>query len=123
MNKHSKKCTLLDISYLQSVLPDNVEDEFFDFLLSLDCSKINLWAVPEGSVVFPRVPLIIIEGPLAVCQLLETTLLNLVNYARYILIKIENQEVNLKFFNELAFLEVSRCILETSKCLSFSIVW
>ncbi|KAF2320616.1 hypothetical protein GH714_029061 [Hevea brasiliensis] len=31
----------------------------------LDCSEVELYAVPEGSVVFPKVPLLRIEGPIA----------------------------------------------------------
>lgn len=70
-----------DIDYLKTVMPSSVKSSFYDYLKSVDCSKIKLHAIKEGSVVFPRVPLLIVEGPLAVCQLLETTLLNLVNYA------------------------------------------
>ncbi|MDQ7825054.1 MAG: nicotinate phosphoribosyltransferase [Candidatus Eremiobacteraeota bacterium] len=53
---------------------------FFDWLASIDCSRIKIHAIPEGTMVFPRIPLVRVEGPLAVAQLLETTLLSLVNY-------------------------------------------
>lgn len=70
-----------DIAYLRQILAPSVEEEFYQFLLNLDTKDVCLYAVQEGTVVFPRVPLIRIEGPLIVVQLLETTLLNLVNYA------------------------------------------
>jgi putative nicotinate phosphoribosyltransferase len=68
-----------DIAYLKSIMPD-ASDAFWDYLGSLDCSEVRILAQTQGSVVFPRVPLMRIEGPLGVCQLLETTLLTLVNY-------------------------------------------
>ncbi|KAK0410455.1 hypothetical protein QR680_005140 [Steinernema hermaphroditum] len=70
-----------DIEFLQKTFPKSTEPAFFDYLQSLDCRCIQLDAVPEGSTVFPKVPLITVTGPLAVCQLMETTFLNLVNYA------------------------------------------
>lgn len=70
-----------DIEYLKSILPASVEPGYYDYLSSLTAEKVKLYAVPEGTVVFPRVPLIRVEGPLALLQLFETTLLNLVNYA------------------------------------------
>lgn len=50
-------------------------------MAGLTAKELKLTAVPEGSIVFPKIPLITIEGPLAISQLVETTLLNLVNYA------------------------------------------
>ncbi|XP_065572814.1 nicotinate phosphoribosyltransferase-like [Artemia franciscana] len=70
-----------DIEYLKETLPGHIEDDFFDYLENLTADEIRLYAIPEGTVVFPRVPLIRVEGPLIVAQLLETTLLTLVNYA------------------------------------------
>uniref|UniRef100_A0A7S3YMI6 Nicotinate phosphoribosyltransferase n=1 Tax=Lotharella globosa TaxID=91324 RepID=A0A7S3YMI6_9EUKA len=55
-------------------------EKFWDWLGTLDSSQVKIYAMPEGSVCFPRCPLMRVEGPLAVCQLLETTLLCLINY-------------------------------------------
>ncbi len=64
-------------------MPNNVEEEFFNYLSQVSANEVTLYAIPEGSIVFPKVPLIRMEGPLPIVQLLETTLLTLVNYARY----------------------------------------
>ncbi|VDP14665.1 unnamed protein product [Soboliphyme baturini] len=70
-----------DIEYLKTLLPSDTDPLFWLYLSSLDCSKIKISAIAEGSVVFAREPLIIVEGPLAICQLLETLILNLINFA------------------------------------------
>ncbi|CAG9769607.1 unnamed protein product [Ceutorhynchus assimilis] len=70
-----------DIEYIKQILPSHIEQEFYDYLSTLTAKDIKLYAVQEGTVVFPRVPLLRVEGPLIIAQLLETTLLTLVNYA------------------------------------------
>eukprot|EP01122_Echinamoeba_exundans_P001782 TRINITY_DN11774_c0_g1_i1.p1 TRINITY_DN11774_c0_g1~~TRINITY_DN11774_c0_g1_i1.p1 ORF type:complete len:551 (-),score=47.92 TRINITY_DN11774_c0_g1_i1:9-1547(-) len=69
-----------EIAYLRHSLP-HADPGFFSWLDSVDCSGIKVFALREGSVCFPQVPLLRVEGPLAICQLLETTLLNLINYS------------------------------------------
>ncbi len=68
-----------DITYLKQVLP-RPRRGFYTWLLSLDASKVRVYAQKEGSLVFPRVPLLRVEGPLAVCQLMESAIINLTSY-------------------------------------------
>jgi len=73
-----------DIEYLKQTLPSTVEEDFFEYLRNLTPSDIKIYALKEGSIAFPRIPLMRVEGPLIVAQLLETTLLTLVNFASLI---------------------------------------
>jgi nicotinate phosphoribosyltransferase len=68
-----------DIEYLRDILP-RAEEGFFAYIKGLDCSSMKIYAMEEGTVVFPKEPLIRVEGPLIMGQLLETTLLNLINF-------------------------------------------
>jgi len=68
-----------EIEYLKTILPE-CEEEFFEYLSTLNCNEVQIYAVREGTMVFPHVPLLRVEGPLVICQLLETTLLTLINY-------------------------------------------
>ncbi|HMQ31564.1 MAG TPA: nicotinate phosphoribosyltransferase [Chloroflexaceae bacterium] len=63
-------------------------DDFLDYLRGLGgLEAISMRAIPEGRVVHPHVPLTVVRGPLAVAQLLETALLNQVNYQTLIATK------------------------------------
>jgi nicotinate phosphoribosyltransferase len=79
-----------DISYLSTLEGNNgeplFEEDFLHYLrdLTFEC---DVDAVPEGTVVFPHEPLVRIKGPLIQCQLLETALLNIVNFQTLIATK------------------------------------
>ncbi|XP_031263743.1 nicotinate phosphoribosyltransferase 1-like [Pistacia vera] len=75
------KFTEDEISFVRDSLPGSCEDGFFNYLRGIDCSDVEVYAISEGSVVFPKVPLLRVEGPVAVVQLLETPFVNLINYA------------------------------------------
>lgn len=66
-----------DIEYLRSL---KLFDE--DFLKYLREFKFTgeIYAMPEGTIVFPREPLIRVKAPIIQAQLIETTLLTLVNH-------------------------------------------
>jgi nicotinate phosphoribosyltransferase len=48
---------------------------------------ITMRAIPEGRVVHPNVPLTVVQGPLAMAQIVETSLLNHLNYPTLIATK------------------------------------
>ena len=63
-------------------------DDFLEWLSAPDrFDGIEIAAVSEGRVVHPNVPIVTVTGPLAVCQLLETSLLNHFNYPTLIATK------------------------------------
>jgi nicotinate phosphoribosyltransferase len=62
------------------------ERGFLDYLRDLRFS-CDIDAIPEGTVVFPHEPLVRVTGSLFQCQLLETTLLNLINFQTLIATK------------------------------------
>ena len=53
--------------------------EFLAWLRRFDFT-CDVLGVPEGTVAFPNEPLLRVTGPIAQCQLLETTLLNIINF-------------------------------------------
>ena len=69
-----------DLDYLRTVPGLDMDEEFLKYLLTIDMSKLKVTAFPEGSIVFPREPLLRVEGPLGYCQLAETPLLNAINF-------------------------------------------
>ena len=73
-----------DIAYLRSL--SIFEDDFLAYLGSFHFSG-DIYAVPEGSVIFPREPLIKVIAPIMEAQLIETAILNILNHQSLIATK------------------------------------
>jgi nicotinate phosphoribosyltransferase len=73
-----------DLAYLSGL--GAFEDPFLDYLRSFR-QRCSISAVPEGTVVFPHEPVLQIEGPLIEAQLLETVVLNTLNFQTLIATK------------------------------------
>ncbi len=75
-----------EIDVLRGMMNSNGERMFGDDFLAYlsqhgDFSALSLWAAPEGRVVHPNTPITVVRGPLIMAQILETALLNQLNYA------------------------------------------
>jgi nicotinate phosphoribosyltransferase len=79
-----------DITYLEG-LPGNDGRPLFDRSFLTELAELRLRcdvaAVPEGTVVFPYEPLVRVQGPILHAQLVETALLNFVNFETLIATK------------------------------------
>jgi len=53
---------------------------FFRWLKGVNCERIKIDALEEGTICFPRIPTMKVRGPLAIAQMLETGSLTLTNY-------------------------------------------
>lgn len=73
-----------DISYLKSL--SVFDEDFLNYLKDFRFSG-DIYAIPEGTVIFPREPLIKVIAPIMEAQLIETALLNIINHQSLIATK------------------------------------
>lgn len=73
-----------DITYLKGL--GTFEEDFINYLENFKFSG-DIYAIKEGSVVFPREPMIKIIAPIMEAQLIETAILNIINHQSLIATK------------------------------------
>lgn len=73
-----------DIDYLSSL--GIFSSDFLDYLSSFRFSG-DIYAIPEGTVMFPREPVIKVVAPIMEAQLVETAILNIINHQSLIATK------------------------------------
>ena len=73
-----------NIDYLRST--GDFSEEFLDYLANFEF-VCDVWAIPEGTPVFPNEPIVKVRGPLIQAQMIETMLLLTVNHQSLIATK------------------------------------
>lgn len=73
-----------DISYLKNL--GIFEEDFLEYLSTFRFSG-DIYAIPEGTVIFPREPLVKVIAPIMEAQLIETAILNILNHQSLIATK------------------------------------
>lgn len=73
-----------DIDYLRGL--GVFDEDFLDYLASFHFTG-DIYAIPEGTVIFPREPLVKVVAPILEAQLVETAILNLINHQSLIATK------------------------------------
>ena len=73
-----------DIAYLRSL--GIFEEDFLAYLKDFRFSG-DIYAIPEGTVIFPREPLVKVIAPIMEAQLVETAILNILNHQSLIATK------------------------------------
>lgn len=86
-NFHFSEC---DLAYLSGLTGKDgrplFREAFLEYLADLRL-ELDIDAVPEGSAIFPHEPLLRVQGPILHAQLVETALLNIVNFQTLIATK------------------------------------
>lgn len=73
-----------DIAYFRS--KNIFSEKFLDYLRDFEF-KCDVWAVPEGTPIFPGEPIVIVRGPVLQAQLVETMVLLTINHQSLIATK------------------------------------
>lgn len=73
-----------DIEYLRNL--HIFEEDFLEYLSTFHFTG-DIYAIPEGTVVFPREPLVKVVAPIMEAQLVETAILNIINHQSLIATK------------------------------------
>lgn len=75
------------ISYIRSFdVFKNVDENFYEYLKTFKF-RGTVWAVPEGTILFPNEPLLRVEAPIIEAQIIETYILSIINFQSLIATK------------------------------------